>query len=146
MSSEDIVEKMEEYSQFVTQKLRPELERAEKSRDETRREMKEYDDLFQRLTGFKKEAIKEINTVVDLGHGTLFCNARGELDSIYVHVGMGFHVQMTIAEAIPFVKRRLTFLETNVLKRKEAQVREITDHIVTASTILDELTQQVHRD
>ena len=84
--------------------------------------------------------------MVDLGHGTLFCNAVGELDTIYVHVGMGFHVEMTVTEAIAFVKKRLSFLETNVLKRKEAQVREITDHIVTASAILDELTQQMHQD
>jgi hypothetical protein len=44
---------------------------------------------------------------------------------------MGFHVEMKISEAILSVKQRLSFLKTSVLKRKEAQVREITDHIVT---------------
>jgi len=142
MSSEDITQKIEEYSLFVTQKLRPGLDRAEKSRHETRREIKEYNDLLEQLTGFKNESVKEINTLVDIGHGTLFCDALGDLDSIYVHVGMGFHVEMKIFEAILFVKERLSYLETSVLKRKEAQVREITDHIATASAILDELQMQ----
>lgn len=142
MMTEDISEKMEEYSHFVTQKLRPELDRAELSRNESRAEMNEYRELLQRLTEIQSKSLQEMETMVDLGHQLIYCNAVANLETIFVHTGMGFHVELTIQEAIPFVKKRISFLEKDVLKRKEARVREITQHIVAASAILDELTRE----
>lgn len=145
MSAEDITEKIEEYAKFVSKKLRPELSLAESSRDETRKEMKEYQELSDKLKAFQKEGTSELKTMVDLGHGAIHCNAIGNLDKIYLHVGMGFHVEMTIPEAIGFIDKRLDFLQKSVLKGKEAKVKEITDHIMEAATILDELNRELQR-
>jgi prefoldin subunit 5 len=145
MSAEEITEKIDEYSQFVSEKLRPELLKAETSRDETRTEINEYNSLLKQLTGFREEKKSEFETVVNLGHGTIYCNAVAKLDMIYVHVGMGFHVEMTIPEAIQFVQQRLTFLKNAVLQGKEVRVREITDHVIAAAAILDELEQELQR-
>lgn len=145
MSAEEIAEKVEEYSRFVSEKLRPELERAEKSRGETMAEMSEYNGLLEQLKGFQKEEKSEVEALVNLGHETIYCNAVGKLEMIHVHVGMGFHVEMTISEAIRFVQLRLTFLKNDVLAKKEVRVYDITEHIIAASAILDGLNQQLHR-
>ena len=145
MSEEEIANKVEEYSRFVSGKLRPELGRAEKSLKDTIVEIEEYNDLVQRLKGFQKEKKTEMDTTVNLGHETIYCKAVGKLDMIYIHVGMGFHVEMTIPEAIQFVQARLTFLKNDVLKRRQVKVLEINNHIVAASAILDELHQDWQR-
>lgn len=145
MGAEEIGSKIEEYSEFVSKKLRPELERAEKSRDAIRAEMKEYSDLVKQLENFRKEKKNYLQTMADLGEETIFCSAIGKLDMIYVNVGMGFHIEMTVPEAIHFVQLRLTFLKNDVLKGKELRVQDITEHVMAASLILDELNQELQQ-
>jgi prefoldin subunit 5 len=145
MNSYDIVNKVEEYSEFVTSTLRPELDRAQQSRTETRKEIAGYKNLGKQLRNFKETNIMEYESNVDLGYQTVSCNAVGDLTGIYLHVGMGFHIEMTIEEAIEFVKKRLEFLESEVLKRKELKVRETTEHLIVASSILDDLTRERER-
>lgn len=145
MDPVDVAAKMEEYSRFVSEKLRPELESAERSRSEVRAEIIEYRNLSEKLKGFQKEKKNELETMVDLGYETLYCNAVANLSVIYVHVGMGFHVEMTLPEATNFIQQRLSFLENDVLKSKELRVQEITDHITGASAILDGLNQELQR-
>jgi prefoldin subunit 5 len=145
MSGNDIGNKVEEYTTFVGSRLRPELERAEQSRKETRDEISGYKDLEGRLRHFKENKVTNYESTVDLGFQMISCNATGNATKLYVHVGMGFHVEMTIEEAITFVRKRVNFLENDVLKRKERKVRETTDHIVVASSILEELTREMER-
>jgi len=145
MSGPDIAEKIEEYSRFVSEKLHPELRSAETARNEVRAEIHEYKELGEKLKDFQKENKHDLETMVDLGHQTVYCNAVANLDKIYVHVGMGFHVEMSIAEAIRFIGKRVSFLEKDVLKGKDLRVREITNHIMGASAILDDLNQELQR-
>lgn len=139
MTDNAVVNKVEVYSNFVASRLRPELDLAEQSRKETKDEISGYKDLEGRLRYFKENEVTEYESTVDLGYRTISCSAIGSATKIHVHVGMGFHVEMTIEEAIRFVKKRMNFLENDVLKRKERKVRETTDHIIVASSILDEL-------
>jgi len=141
--TDNAMNKVEEYSNFVTSRLRPELDRAEQSRKETKDEISGYKDLEGRLRYFTENNVTEYESIVDLGYRSISCNAIGSATKIHVHVGMGFHVEMTMEEAIKFVKKRVNFLENDVLKRKERKVRETTEHIVVASSILDELKREM---
>jgi prefoldin subunit 5 len=144
--SDEIGNKVEEYSKFIVYKLRPELDRAEQTRRDTANEIAGYKDLREQLERFGETKMMEYESMVDLGYHTISCRAVGDLTKIHVHVGMGFHVEMTIPEAFKFVNKRLLFLENDVLKQKDRKVREMTDHIMVASSILDELTRDMERD
>lgn len=143
MVNDEISSKMEEYSQFVSKKLQFELNEAEKSRKSALEEISGYKALHEILKDLGASKKGEYASRVDLGHQAISCQAVGDLTSILVQVGMGFTVDMTLEEAIAFVPKRIQHLESNVLKGKEAKVREITDHIATASAILDGLSSAV---
>jgi prefoldin subunit 5 len=104
--------------------------------------------------------------LVDLGHEKVFCNAeirivtkeeqKGDDDTagpiaaaaimpllVYVHVGMGFHVQFTIDEALVFVDQRLDFLENQVLTKRRARVKEVKKHVITSEMILSEIVAKL---
>jgi Prefoldin subunit len=109
--------------------------------------------------------------LVDLGHEKVFCNAeisiaktRKDSNSdvkttssgpsttaaatmplpfVYVHVGMGFHVQFTINEALVFVDRRLDFLENQVLRKRRTRLEEVKKHVGTSEMILSELVAKL---
>jgi Prefoldin subunit len=62
---------------------------------------------------------------------------------VYVHVGMGFHVQFTINEALAFVDRRLDFLENQVLNKRQARLEEVKKHVGTSEMILSEIVAKL---
>jgi prefoldin subunit 5 len=145
MSVEEIHQKMSEYSTFLDKVLRPELQSAESASRKVKTEIEEYNELGLRLKKLAKDKPSQLESMVDLGHKTIFCNAVAKVDSIFVHVGMGFHAELTIPEAIAFVDKRISFLENDSLSGKERKVTKVEDHIVSAGGILSELERELQR-
>ena len=140
----EIQQKITEYSGFVEQVLRPQLEVAEKERLKAKTTIEEYKDLQKQLYDWKNEANRRLETLVDLGYKTIYCRAVAEnVNMIYVHVGMGFHVELQIPEALEFVEKRIKFLEEDVLSGKEKKVTQVSDHIQSANIILDKLESEM---
>jgi hypothetical protein len=148
--------KIQEYSNFVSQTLRPKLAAAENAIKATEKEICEYRDLAQQLTtNCKDEPLLDRTQKVDLGHGKVFCNAliehsvRSPENSnekmIFVHVGMGFHVEMTCSEAIQFTKQRVVYLTTNKLHPRRDDALRVREHIQQSETILDDLSRELAR-
>jgi len=130
MNDEDeIVKKIQEYSEFVSHRLRPDLDLAEKSKKETLNEIAGYEELREKLLHFAETKMTEYESMVDLGYQRISCKAIGDVSKICIHVGMGFHVEMTIDESLKYVMKRLEFLQTIVLKRKEQKVNQTTQRI-----------------
>lgn len=143
---EEIKQKMAEYSRFVSEKLRPEMDAAQNAVDTTRDEMAGYQELGIRLAELQDKKTKEIATMVDLGHGTVFCNAVARVDgTLYVHIGMGFHAELTIPEARQFVLQRIAFLQNHVLPGRKKTLKDISDHVSSATTILAQLNRELQR-
>lgn len=136
-----VVAKMKEYSTFVDQMLQPKLKEARAALAKTQQEFNEYSDLRKQLC-----ELSESSTVVkdvDLGHGKVFCDARrDEAETVFVHVGFGFHVELKASEATDFVDKRLNFLQ-QVMDMKSAKVQQVQEHLASSAYILEELKKEL---
>ena len=65
---------------------------------------------------------------------------------VFVHVGLGFQIELSITEALAFVNKRVSFLERDVLSDKEKKVTEVKDHIASAGLILNQLERELQRN
>jgi prefoldin subunit 5 len=148
MSAEEIHQKMSEYSSFMNTVLRPDLKQAESKMQDVQTEIDEYEELGQRLGGLEKALpSSQLESVVDLGYKTVFCRAvaRDPSRNIFVHVGMGFHIEFTISEAIQFVEKRIAYLKKDQLAAKDMKVKAVKTHIESATAILDQLSLELER-
>ena len=136
----------EEYSSFITKTLQPQLEQAVTAREETEAEICEYAKLRNQLqkmvdnTSSEEASVKPINTIVDISHQRLFCNAQiSNPRTVYVDVGFGFHVEFTTKEAIVFIDKRILYLQNQVLKHRSAVAMSIAEDVEKALELLQEL-------
>ena len=151
--AETIQHKVEEYSAFVNQVLRPDLNFLERAEQETQQEIQEYHQLRQQLQNEKvamrddADALTNSRTMmVDLGHRKVYCQAKiDDASMVYVHVGMGFHVELTIPEAMAFCDQRIAYLQRDVLTQKQAKRKKVQDHLQSAEAILDQLCLEMKR-
>ena len=134
------------YGSFLTTTLRPRLQAAVAAREETEGEIAEYATLRGQLLqveeefGYPSEApTKEMNALVDLAHGAVYCSAKiPNPRTVYVNVGFGFHVEMTLPEAIAFIDRRIDYLERDVLKHRSEAAATIAKDVERALELLEE--------
>jgi len=115
--------------------------RAEAER-ETRQEISDYQDLRNKL---RADGSVPHEQDVDLGHGRVICRAIVEdTSTVYVHVGMGFHVEMLASEAVEFVEKRIALLQS-VLPHRTQSLRRVQDHVQSTKQILQELDRELQR-
>mmetsp|Transcript_38993 Transcript_38993/g.80970 ORF Transcript_38993/g.80970 Transcript_38993/m.80970 type:complete len:155 (-) Transcript_38993:1124-1588(-) len=144
---DEIVAKMKEYQVFVEDVLKPQLSQAQGSRDETQNEINEYNQLMGRLQELQDGSAPK-TMEVDLVHQKVFCNAQidnadsDQESAVFIHVGMGFHVEFTFSEGVQFVDRRINYLE-QVLQYKETKLQKVEDHISSSEFILSELSKEL---
>ena len=154
-SHQDIARQLNEYAGVVDRILKPELVEAEEAAQAVRQEMDDYRDLGDRLqpSGDNKNVLPK-EMMVDLGYQTLFCNAKIKRtakasdsspppEQLFVHVGMGFHVELTVSEARDYIEKRLEYLQRAKLSKQEAKIAEIKDHIRSATMLLHQLQQEM---
>lgn len=158
---EDMKKKMQEYVEFVRTRLKPDFERCQLDKQNVQREINDYRALQTQLTqlvekstasdGDKHSEGKEEEILVDLAHETVFCNAvvdkpaDGDDDHVYVHVGMGFHAELTYSEALAFVERRISLLENDKLKQRNAECQKVLDHLESSQLCLDQLAAEIRK-
>lgn len=148
MASEDLEEQLSTYVHFVEKNLKPKLLNAESEANVVRTEISNYEELASQMKERSEAGTsgEPIESMVDLGHRTIFCNAKVKNpEKIFVKLGMGFHVELTPDEASKFSKKRISYLKANKLKEKEAKIQEIKGHIQSASMILDQLHAEMAR-
>lgn len=137
----------DEYVQFVRDRLRPDYEALFRAEQEIETEIRDYVDLMERIKDIlqnKHESMME----VDLGHGKVFCRAKldeASPQAIYVHVGMGFHIEFTPQEALDWIPKRIDYLTNIVLTHRRSKTKSVRTHLQSAERILDELSVELHR-
>ena len=144
MDARDIEGKVLECKQFL-EVLKTRLQRALARENEVKDEITEYTALGRRLQ--ELAAAKKPGPIVelcDLGHEKVFCRATVEDTSyIYVHVGMGFHVELSLTEALSFTEKRLSFLRQDVHRRQTIQTDKVKQHIRASEMMLDGLSAEL---
>ena len=156
MTNDDLKCKIAEYGNFISQTLEPQLRNAVMEREKTEAEINDYIQLQnglrrllleqqqQQLGSSSLEEIhqstKQLNGLVDIAHSTIYCNVSiPNPNIIYVDVGFGFHIEMTISEAISFIDKRVHFLEKTVLKHCLDVAKRVAKDVEDALELLEEL-------
>ena len=136
--------KISEYSNFISQTLQPQLQFAVDAREETEVEISEYVKLKSKLQQIQSDAPKSIDTIVDISHSTIYCKAHiSNPKIIYLNIGFGFHVEMTLEEGIQFITKRVEYLETCVLKHRVEVAGRIAKDVENAIELLQELGDEL---
>ena len=163
MVTDELKCKIAEYGNFISQTLEPQLRNAVMEREKTEAEINDYIQLQSGLRQLlheqqqqqeeeeEKEAgssslneiskrTKQLDGLVDIAYSTIFCNVSiPNPNIIYVDVGFGFHIEMTIIEAITFIDKRVDFLEKQVLKHRVDAAMKIAKDVEDALELLEEL-------
>jgi prefoldin subunit 5 len=155
MDEEEVKQKLEEYTRFMNDVLRPDYVACQQAENEVRMEIDEYEDLRKLLTNLQiaaNDAAGEttVNTLtaveVDLGHQKVFCQATvHDASLVMVHVGLGFYAELSIAEALSFAEKRVTFLRDSVLIHRSVKSNQVREHIKQSEMILDQLSSELQR-
>ena len=137
-----------EYSAFSANTFQPKLQLAVNDRQETEVEICERALLRNKLqmmeaeSGASAGAIQPINTLVDISHQTIYCNATiSNPRTVYVHTGLGFHTEFTIEEAISFIDKRIMYLQNDVLKHRVEVAMNIAEDVEKAIELLEEFKE-----
>jgi len=146
-----------EYGNFISRTLQPQLQTAVDAREETEAEISEYARLQTKLrrilseqesitvgSGDRRSAAAPINTIVDIAHGAVYCNATiPNPRTIYVDVGFGFHIEMTLPEAMAFIDKRINYLDTEVLKHRSNVAATVAKDVENALEMLEEFGEEL---
>lgn len=113
-----VPKKVEIYEQFLNEKLRNDLKIVLNERDKVFSEIADYlqikntiENIIQNGKSSDKEAV-ELKTKVDLGCN-FYVNAVVEDPTrIYIAIGYGFFLEMTLDEALKFIDKKTKILNT----------------------------------
>ncbi len=144
VSSAELREKLEEYSTFLSSKLYPELKRTVAAREETEAEIKDYQELHAKLSILGNETGKPLEAMVNLGYELVYCKAQvDDPSTVYVDVGKGFFVELTIEEALPVIEKRISFLQKEVLVKRVQDASRVASHLQSSLMIVEALSKHL---
>jgi len=149
LALQDLRSKCEEYKEFVEKTLQPQFRIAISLKEETESEIKEYNELKANLVIIELKQLnekKELESLVDLGHNQ--CFARAIVDNpnkVFVHVGLGFHVEFKLEEAIRFIDKRLIHLRKDVLSQRIEKSKSIEHDLKDALALIESLQNEFRK-
>lgn len=110
---DDIPEKILRYEEFLNDRLRTDLHKVLDHKENVYKDVAEFTQLKSAVDLLKNEAKKEIishKTMVDLGCN-FYANAKVEdCSTIFIAIGLGFHLEMTLEEASVFIEEKISGL------------------------------------
>nr|XP_022296657.1 protein UXT-like [Crassostrea virginica] len=116
MCAESIPSKVVQYEQFLNERLKTDLRQVLDQRDKLYGEVAEYLQLktvIERVkeSNFKTEGLK---TKVDLGCNFYVQAHVPDASMIFVSVGYGFFLEMTHDEALSFIEKKVSRINSNI--------------------------------
>ncbi|GAX21011.1 hypothetical protein FisN_1Lh319 [Fistulifera solaris] len=135
----DIEEKRNEYARFLRTVLQPNLDTALQKEREVQQEIRDYEELIGNLRAGIPSQL-----TADLGYKKIHCNATVQSNQhVFVNVGMGFHVEFEVGEAIEFCEHRVCFLRNQVLPKRTKDSDSIRQHIRESEMILEAIVSEL---
>ncbi|RUS31686.1 hypothetical protein BC938DRAFT_477316 [Jimgerdemannia flammicorona] len=164
--TEPIAVKLAKYDKFVNDKLKVDLQKTLEARDKLYDTISEYLKLKSQIEVIQENNLKEMKTMVDLGSNfyvqakmyvigldntygyvkiiafqlsfhPLGSHCRPDTTYIYVNVGFGFHVQMTLEEAKNFVGKK----EAQLQKRADKHTEEAAKIRANIKLVLEAMSE-----
>ncbi|KAG5460237.1 MAG: Prefoldin subunit-domain-containing protein [Olpidium bornovanus] len=139
----DIAAKVKKYEEFLNTRLKVDLKETLDARDkvfDATSDMK----LADKIRLIKQHNLKEMKTMVDVGSNFYVQAKIPDTRYIYVDVGYGFHVQLTLDEALAFIEKKEKHLE----KRAEKFTKEAAKIRAHIGVVLEALAEimKLHSD
>ncbi|KAJ1723840.1 hypothetical protein LPJ53_001851 [Coemansia erecta] len=107
----EVQEVIKKYEDFITTRLKPDLEETLQVRDTIYSRTSEYLKLKTHIDTIRTQELDELETKVDLGSDFYVKAFIPDTTFIYVSIGFGFHLQMTLEEADAFIDEKVKHLE-----------------------------------
>ncbi|KAJ1725935.1 hypothetical protein LPJ61_005535 [Coemansia biformis] len=107
----ELHETVQKYEDFIRSRLEPDLAKTLETRDTLYTRMSEYLKLKTHIDTIRSQGLEELETKVDLGSNFYAKAFVPDTSYIYVSVGFGFHLQMTLDEADKFIDRKVKHME-----------------------------------
>lgn len=114
-------QKVLKFEEFVDRRLKPDLVHAIAERDKVFEQQKIFSDLRKNIENLEKNSVTSLRTLVNLGSEVYMQADVLETRSIFVDVGLGFHVEFTWGEALNYIEVR----EQKIAKEIEEYTRLI---------------------
>ncbi|CAO3664096.1 unnamed protein product [Umbelopsis ramanniana] len=133
---------LNKYDQFVNEKLKPNLKATLDARDSLYDLTSEYLKLKLQIETIQNNDLMEMKTMVDLGSNFYVQAKIPDTKFVYINVGFGFHVQMTLKEALEFIEKKTQQLQNRADKYTEeaAKIRANIKLVMRAIQEVLELT------
>lgn len=117
-------EKVERYEHFLNNVLKEDLKRVLEERDKLYEDIAAYSQLKQTIECLLQTPCEEgLRTQVDLGSNFYVQAHVPAVSKIYVNVGLGFHVELTLQEALSFIDKKLKILNTKVTESSKQSAK-----------------------
>jgi prefoldin alpha subunit len=101
------------HEEFILNELKPRLENLLKVHHEIQEEIQEYEKCQNIITVMKGK--EKYESYVDIGEGNYVQSVLDSCDTIYIHVGMGFHVEVPLEQGMEICQERICLLQKKVL-------------------------------
>ncbi|KAJ2615558.1 hypothetical protein H4S08_001184 [Coemansia sp. RSA 1365] len=102
---------VQKYEDFIRNKLEPDLSLVIEARDAIYTQMSEYLKLKTHIDTIRTQKLDELETKVDLGSNFYAKAFVPDTTHIFVSVGFGFHLEMTLDEADKFIDQKIAHME-----------------------------------
>ncbi|XP_050686295.1 protein UXT-like [Eriocheir sinensis] len=119
-------EKIEKYEQLLNNVLRENLRIVLEERDKLYEDIAAHSQLKQTINCIIEAPNSEgLRTQVDLGSNFYVQAHVPDPSRIYVNIGLGFHLELTLQEALSFIDKKLAILNEKVAEstKKSAKIK-----------------------
>ncbi|KNC81571.1 prefoldin, alpha subunit [Sphaeroforma arctica JP610] len=104
-------ETVHRYENFIDKQLREDLRKLLVERDKVYEQMSDHYKLRNSIETIKESRQIELKTLVDIGQN-IYCNARvPNCSELFVDIGFGFQLEMTVEEADAYIEEKLALLQ-----------------------------------
>lgn len=119
-------EKIEKYEHFLNEVLKEDLRCVLEERDKLYEDIASHSQLKQTINCMNESPVEEgLCTQVDLGSNFYVQALVPDVSHIFINVGLGFHVELTLEEALTFIDKKLGILNAKLSEstKKSAKIK-----------------------
>jgi prefoldin alpha subunit len=127
-SQDETRAKIEQYETFVDKRLKPDLVAAISLWDKVLEQQKVYSDLAKNIKLLQEQKLTKLRTMINLGSEVYGQAEVPDATKIFVDIGLGFHAEFTLDEALEFISAKDKLLSKQV-EQHTAQVASIKAQI-----------------
>ncbi|XP_017323694.1 protein UXT isoform X2 [Ictalurus punctatus] len=121
----NINEKVLQYESFINEVLKRDLQKVLEQRDGVYEKISQYLQLKNTIKRIQETGSKELKTDVDLGCSFFVQAHVPDTSKIFVAVGYGFFLELTLSEALTFIEKKTLQLTeySEVLTKDAAKIK-----------------------